>query len=145
MAIQSTSGEVLSLMMPCDCTVNSLGLRVGSTVLAGEPVAQLAAPDSRVVVSAMVPADMVFDLSQKNAVELTLQDGVVVMAEPEFAAQPATSDPGGARPLTLIPTTTLPANRIGEPVQIRIIQTTGWLGTGLSKLRNLFFVAAKGE
>jgi mannuronan synthase len=46
-AIQAASGDVQSLVMPCDCAVTANDLREGSTVLLGEPVAWLHSADDR--------------------------------------------------------------------------------------------------
>jgi hypothetical protein len=40
-AIATTSGETLSIAMPCDCEALPAGIVEGSTVLAGEPVLTL--------------------------------------------------------------------------------------------------------
>jgi predicted RecA/RadA family phage recombinase len=122
-AIQATSGDVQSLLMPCDCAASATGLREGSTVLLGEPLVQLAAETDQTVVSAMIPQEMLFDLMQADRVELTFPDGATLSAQPVIGTSAAGTDP-----ITLQPLSPLDASRIGQPVEIRILHDAGILG-----------------
>jgi alginate biosynthesis protein Alg44 len=117
LAISTTNGDVLSVTMPCDCHVSSMGLRVGSTVLTGEPILHLSAPDAGVVVQAKSPAALAFDLARGDQVELILPDGSSV---------PATADAG--KNDLFIPKTPLDTTLLGQPVQLRLIRKGGALG-----------------
>lgn len=131
LAITTASGDVMSLTMPCDCIANSLGLTVGSTVLAGEPVLQLNGLDSTLVVSAVIPPAMAFDLARGDRVELTLPDGSVLAA---------TAMLNGAQPARLMPALLMPATPLdpalaGAPVEVRLIREGGWLGRQIFNAR----------
>ncbi len=132
-AITTTTGDVLSLAMPCDCRADSLGLRVGSTVLTGEPILALSAADAAAVVQAVFPAELAFDLARGDRVELLLPDGSVV---------PATAALGQTD--ILIPTTALAPTLVGQPVQVRLIRQSGWVGAVITKL-GLWFEYVSGK
>lgn len=117
LAISTTNGDVLSVTMPCDCSVSSLGLRVGSTVLMGEPILQVSAPDAAAVVQAVVPSDFAFDLARGDQIKLLLPNGS------SFSATAA----AGKTDL-FIPTTPLDSALLGQPVQVRLIRQGGSLG-----------------
>ena len=125
LAISTTNGDVLSVTMPCDCRVSSLGLRVGSTVLMGEPILQLSAPDAGIVVQAVVPPDAVFDLARGDQVLLVLPDGSSV------AAIASTED-------VFTPQTPLDSALLGQPVQVRLIRQGGLLGKVLGSMGQFF-------
>jgi alginate biosynthesis protein Alg44 len=74
-AIQSPSGDVQSLFLPCDCTARAGSLHEGSTVLVGEPVLQLANDGDERLVAVTVPAVMLFDLISADRIELTFPSG----------------------------------------------------------------------
>lgn len=122
-AIQATSGDVQSLLMPCDCAVTANGLGEGSTVLIGEPLLQLISGADQTVVTATIPPEMLFDLVQADQVELTFADGSLTQAVP---ATRTVSD--GAETVQLLPVTAIDPARLGQPVEIRIRQDTGLFG-----------------
>lgn len=126
LAITTSNGDVLSLTMPCDCTATSLGLRVGSTVLAGEPILQLTTPDAVAIVRAVIPPDLAFDLARGDQIELTLPDGATVTAS-------ALSNTG--QNALLMPATTLAPSLVGQPVRVRLIRDDGWLGEQIAIVR----------
>lgn len=139
-AIQSASGDVQSLTMPCDCAVTSNGLREGSTILIGEPVLQLLATTDEYLVAATMPADMLFDLAASSQIELTYPDGSTALAsvEPARAAQ-ATTEP---QQVLLRPEAALDAARIGAPVQVRILRGdsgfSAWVDAASARFASLF-------
>ncbi|MDP3340493.1 hypothetical protein [Frigidibacter sp.] len=124
MAIQAASGDVQSLLMPCDCVVTATGIREGSTVLLGEPVAQLKSDADQTVISAAIPQDILFDLVRADHVNLTFPDGTTAEARPVNGAFPQ-----GSEAVTLLPATPLDAARIGQPVEIRILRKAGPFGS----------------
>lgn len=128
LAITTSSGDVLSLTMPCACSAASLGLRVGSTVLAGEPVLQLTTPQSAVVVLAHIPPAAAYDLARGDRVEMTFPDGTILGAQ---------AAPGDNEPAVLTPQSPLAPALVGSPVQIRLIRQSGWLGDQVSRARDL--------
>lgn len=133
LAITTASGDVLSLTMPCDCTANSLGLNVGSTVLAGEPVLQLSPPGAAVVVLAAIPPALGFDLARGDTVELTLPNGSIATATAKLTP---------TEHALLTPTLPLPAAFVGQPVQVRLIRDGGWITTPISIVRHWFLQAS---
>lgn len=131
LAITTASGDVLSLTKPCDCTASSLGLRVGSTVLAGEPVLQLTQAQAAVVVAVPVPPALAFDLARGDRVEVTLPDGTITTASAVL---------NGTQPAVLTPAAALDPALVGEPVQVRLVRDGGWLTRPFSTLRQWFYV-----
>lgn len=121
LAIATTTGDVLSVTMPCDCRASSLGLRVGSTVLLGEPILQLSAPDAVAVVQAVIPPDFAFDLARGDQIMLLLPNGSRVLAT-------------AGEMNVLIPTAPLDPALLGQPVQIQLIRQSGWLGALFAKI-----------
>jgi mannuronan synthase len=125
-AVTTTSGEVLSLTMPCDCVASSLGLRVGSTVLLGEPLLNLSAPDAQMVVMANMSPQLSFDLARGDQPELILPDG-------SFVSASAQQDLGAT--VMFVPDTALPAELVGAPIKLRLIRTSGFGGASLASFR----------
>ncbi len=139
-AIQAASGDVQSLILPCDCDIRADGLREGSTVLTGEPMVRLLADSDELLVAAAMTPAMVFDLAPSDRIELTFPGGETVMAVPEETAGPvAGSDPAQ---VLLRPDVALEEGRIGTPVEVRILRGTGgvgsWFGAVLSRVTALF-------
>jgi len=118
LAITTSNGDVLSLAMPCDCTATSLGLRVGSTVLAGEPILQLTTQDAVAVVQVVVSPDLAFDLARGDRIELSLPNGNKMAA---------TALQGAGPNAVLIPSIPLDPTLVGQPVRVRLIRNTRWL------------------
>lgn len=127
LAITTTNGDVLSVMMPCDCRASSLGLRIGSTVLMGEPILRLSAPDAPMVVQSVIPPELAFDLARGDQIALTLPDGSHLLAK----AVAGQND-------VLIPSQTLDKALLGQPVQVRLIRRGGWLDGWISTLGQWF-------
>ncbi len=123
LAISTTNGDVLSVTMPCDCRASSLGLRVGSTVLTGEPILQLSAPDAVAIVTAVVPPNFAFDLARGDQIEIVLPDGS------SFAART-----DAAKSDLFIPMTPLDTALVGQPVQVRLIRHSGALGRMIASM-----------
>ncbi len=122
-AIQAASGDVQSLVMPCDCIVTAEGLGEGSTVLIGEPLLQLIAETDQTVVAAIIPPDMLFDLGQAERVDLTFPDGTTTQATPVSGSFVV-----GAGSVQLLPTDPIDNSQLGQPVEIRVHQDRGRIG-----------------
>lgn len=139
-AIQTPSGEVQSLVMPCDCVVTSNGLREGSTILIGEPLLQLVSDADQRLVSINLPPAMLFDLAGANGVELTFPDGETTTAriEPSGLAGPGSD----AVPTLLRPDAALSPQRTGQPVEVRVQRGSGslgaWANAARTRLNSLF-------
>lgn len=138
-AIQAASGDVQSLVMPCDCTVLAQGMREGTTVLIGEPVVQLASEADERLVAAAVPPSMLFDFAAADRIELRFPGGATATATAE-PARAGVSTPGDeALAILLRPEPPLAASQIGQPVEIRILRDTGGFVARLrSGIANLF-------
>jgi hypothetical protein len=127
-AIATTSGETLSIAMPCDCEALPAGITEGSTVLAGEPVLTLVEGEQRAVVEASVPVEDLFALQQAGGAELRLADGREVFGRLE----PVRAIAGGAASEDFVPVRFLPEDPIdatlaGQAVELRIRHDAGRL------------------
>lgn len=123
-AIQTATGAVQSIMMPCTCMVRSLGLSEGSTILVGEPMLQIVSDTDETLVAANVPDALLFDLTQADRVELHLADGSTVLAAAQMPIASRASDTAAAdsEPVLLVPQTPLPAAMLGQPVEVRMVR-----------------------
>ena len=139
-AIQASTGEMQSLVMPCDCVVTSNGLREGSTILIGESLLQLVSDADQRLVSIDLPPAMLFDLAGADVVELTFPDGATATArvEPSILASAGTD----AVPTLLRPDAALPPERTGQPVEVRIQRGSGsletWANAARIRINSLF-------
>lgn len=126
-AIQSASGDIQSLLLPCDCAVSAGNLREGSTVLVGEPILHLANDADERLVEVPIPATMLFDLVGADRIELTFPSGTKVPAVVESYGSPS-EQPAALRDAAVVllrPAVTLDAGLIGSPVEVRILGGTG--------------------
>lgn len=143
-AIQANSGDVQSLVLPCDCVVTAQGLREGSTVLIGEPVLQLVSAEDQRLVSVVIPPAMLFAFSGADQIELTFASGaqLVAVAEPAQAQPTAAANGEAVQTLLLRAETPIAADLIGQPVEIRIRHDGGVFGGWVASTRafaiNLF-------
>lgn len=133
-AIQATSGDVQSLVMPCDCVIESVGLREGSTVLIGEPLLRLVSDSDKRLVSIDMPSAMLFDLARADRVKLTFPDGATAIAnvQPDFTV--GTGNPPS--PILLRTDAGLAPDRMGQPVEVRIYRGSTNPGTWADAVRN---------
>ena len=135
-AIQANSGDVQSLILPCDCTITAQGLREGSTVLIGEPVLQLVSEADQRLVAAAIPPAMVFKLSGADQIELTFPSGATSIAT-TVPAQPKLGPVGSdVQTILLRAASPIPTDQIGQPVQIRIRHDGGRVGDWVTSLRD---------
>ena len=119
--IRASSGEMLSIAMPCDCTATALAAAVGATVGAGEPMLSVHAADAPAVLTATVAAEDVLTLAFADHVSAVLADGSKITASIDTASLRA--QPGAAGlPIRLIPKTALAAAQIGQLAQLTIIK-----------------------
>jgi alginate biosynthesis protein Alg44 len=119
--IRSSTGEMLSIAMPCDCSLTPMGAVVGATVQAGDPMLSVHAPDAPVLVTTQVPADLLLDLAFADHVTMEFADGVTVSASADPASLRA---PSGAEtvPVRLIPVEPLDPARAGQLAQLTVIK-----------------------
>lgn len=140
-AIQAASGDVQSLVMPCDCVVTAQGLREGSTVLIGEPILQLTSDSDQRLIAVAFPPAMLFDLAAADRIELTFPSGDKALATAEPLGLPNAG--ADAQVILLRPDAPLDAGRVGEPVQVRILRDSGGLGTWAAATRARFLTLFK--
>ncbi len=142
MAIQSASGDVHSLVMPCDCTVRTRGLREGSTVMIGEPVLQLSSQGDRYLVAATIPSELAFDLAGAASIELIFPDGGRTLASLDLGRPVTGMAASEGQTVFLEPATPVTADRLGQPVRIRLLRGNGspggWFAAARDSIAALF-------
>jgi hypothetical protein len=122
-AIRTNSGDTLAISMPCDCVVAPGHAVGGATVLAGEPVMTVAAPNAPVVISTQLDDHALRLLAGGAVAEVQLPDGRVVQASLDNSQLPGilrSATQGSAIPANLVPSTPLAADAVGTPVDVRI-------------------------
>jgi mannuronan synthase len=122
-SVRATTGQVMSITMPCDCDAVLAGPSVGAVVLAGEPVLQLSVPGVALVLAGSVPRNDLFALSQADHVRAEFADGTTVDATVDAASLTQgmfTNTPDVA--FRLLPVTPLDANRAGQLASLTIVK-----------------------
>lgn len=120
LAIAATSGETLSLAMPCDCTVRTIGVAEGSTVLSGEPVLRLAEPGAATVIEAEVPARDALAVEAAGGAQFRVPGGAWHEAALLTDAFPVEGD-DGLVPLRFAPARPLDPALSGRLVEMRLV------------------------
>lgn len=118
-AIRSNTGQALSVVMPCDCRVEALGVEAGSTVFAGDPVLRVSAPDAPMVLTGTVLPEEMLDLARASAVDLRFADGSHVAARLAPGGL-GSAAPGEPVPFRLVPEAPLPADRAGQLAEVTL-------------------------
>ena len=120
-ALRATTGETLSIAMPCDCDAEPAGPVAGSTVLAGEPVLVLKDADARLIVTAPVLPDDLSRLAFTDRVAIDFADGSTAPAALDATrlVPAAGADP---QPLRLIPDSPLPPSAAGQSVALTALK-----------------------
>lgn len=120
-AIRATTGETLSIAMPCDCAAEPAGPTEGATVLAGEPVLTLRQPDAGIVVTAPLRPEDLTDLAFAERIAIDFADGTRATA-PLDAARLIPTASGDVAPLHLTPDSPLPETAIGQSVRLTALR-----------------------
>ncbi len=107
---------------PCPgaCSASLQGLVPGATVQAGDPVMTVHPQDAGLVATALVPAEMLFDLARAEAVTLTLPDGARLAATAQAPLPMPGPDGAALVPVTLRPLTPLPADLSGALAEVTL-------------------------
>lgn len=134
-AIQAASGDVQSLVLPCDCVVTTHGLREGSTVLIGEPVLRLGSESDQRLVAAAIPPAMLFDLASADRIELTFAGGNTSLATTEPSELTGAGPVSEGHVVLLRPAAPIDAAEVGQPVEVRILRDSGVLGQWINTAR----------
>lgn len=140
LAIQSASGDVQSLVMPCDCNVVMHGLREGSTVLIGETVVQLVAESDQLIVAATLSSAMLFALNAADRIVLTYPDG----RTSDATADAQQMSQGEEQIVVLHPDIPLTDAQVGAPVQLRLMRDTSGPAAWADNIRTRFLDTFKG-
>lgn len=120
-SIRTTSGDLLSIAMPCTCTAELLGASVGATVQAGDAVMTVSAPDAPVVVTAQVTSDELLAMAFADHVAIRFADGTTVRARAETDSLRGSA--GDALvPVRLLTDVALPPSRAGQLGALTIIR-----------------------
>ncbi len=120
--IQAVSGDTLSINLPCDCKILPGSVMEGSTVLAGDAVAEAVPQNTKPVVLSTVSAEQSKLLVAGDVAELRFQDGTLAYAKLETGSQSLTpAGNGDDVRASLVPTSPINEEAIGTPVSVRII------------------------
>ena len=120
-ALRATTGETLSIAMPCDCNAEPAGPVAGSTVLAGEPVLVLKDADAALIVTAPILPEDLIRLAFAERVAIDFADGTRATA-PLDATRLLPAADGTAQPLRLRPDTPLPQGSAGQSVRLTALK-----------------------
>jgi alginate biosynthesis protein Alg44 len=118
-AIRSNTGQALSVVMPCDCRVEVLGVEAGSTVFAGDPVLRVSDPDAPLVLTGTVLPEETLDLAQASAVDLRFADGQEVTAHLAPGGL-GSAAPGEPVPFRLTPDQPLAEDLAGQMAEVTL-------------------------
>lgn len=140
-AVRTVSGDLVSISMPCDCDVLPGALTVGSTVLAGDTVMNVAASDAATEIKASVDLAAYRALATGSSADVQLDSGAVVAAtlKPGSVAVEADASEQYVS-LVLLPQTPIDPALIGTPVSVTISTTN--FNPVVSFVRDLVFPGA---
>ncbi len=120
-SIRTTSGDLLSIAMPCTCDAKLLGSSVGATVQAGDAVMSVSEPNAPLIVTTEVTPEELLELAFADHVAIRFADGTSIRARAE--TETLRSQSGAALvPVRLIPDTALSADRAGQLGELTIIR-----------------------
>ncbi|ANT63731.1 hypothetical protein AYJ57_24985 (plasmid) [Salipiger sp. CCB-MM3] len=122
-SIRATSGETLSVAMPCDdCTAVSAGPELGATVQAGQPVLQISPADAPLILKVRVEPDQLYTLAEARGIKARFADGSSVTTHADEASLSAAAADTSGRPMfvDLIPEGSLDQDRAGQLARLTI-------------------------
>lgn len=143
-AIRSNTGQTLSVVMPCDCRVEVLGVEAGSTVFAGDPVLRVSQPDASLVLTGSVLPVELLDLARAGAVDLSFADGLEVTAKLAHGGL-GSAAPGEPVPFRLVPDQPLSEDRAGQLAEVTLRRPVPAPFGLLGRFADLFPNAAKAD
>lgn len=118
-AIRANTGQTLSVVMPCDCRVETLGSKAGSTVFAGDPILRVSEPDAQMILTGSVLPGEMIDLARAESVDLKFADGVHVPARLAKDGL-GSAVPGEPVPVRLTPDVQLADDRVGQMAEVTL-------------------------
>lgn len=143
-AIRSNTGQTLSVVMPCDCRTETLGVEAGSTVFAGDPILRVSAPDAPLVVTGSLLPEEMIDLSRAESMDLRFPDGSHVSAR--LAADGiGQAAPGEPVPVRLNPDQPIPEALHGRMAEVTLHYPVPDLVRPLARLIDGSIPSAKAE
>lgn len=116
-AIRANTGQTLSVVLPCDCQVQVLGVEAGSTVFAGDPILRVSPPEAGIALTGSAQPDELLDLARAGSVEVTFADGREVTAH---LASLGTAAPGEPVPFRLTTDAPLSDDLIGKLAEVTL-------------------------
>lgn len=120
-ALRATTGETLSIAMPCDCNAEPAGPTAGSTVLAGEPILLLKDADAALIVTAPILPEDLTRMVFADRIAIDFADGTHRTAILDSTRLIPAPD-GTTQPLRLIPDTPLPESSAGQSVRLTALK-----------------------
>ena len=120
-AVRTTSGDLVSISMPCDCVALPGALTTGATVLAGDAVMRVAVADATTQVDASVPLQAYRALVAGATAQVELGNGAVVSAalQPGTVTVPQGSNDDAVQ-VVLLPQAEIDPSLIGTPVSVTV-------------------------
>jgi alginate biosynthesis protein Alg44 len=123
-AIHTLSGDVLTIQMPCDCDVVPGQAKVGDTMIAGDPVMQVAPANAPMIIRTSVVPDTLRALVAGAIAEVHFPDGSTTDAKLDpKSMQSSPLSIGGAQgvEIALTPMGNVPAGTLGTPVSVSVL------------------------
>lgn len=122
-SLTSTSGQTISVAMPCDCQVMPAYAQQGATLLAGDPVLRVAAAQDRYVIETLATPEVVRALAEGGQARIDLPGGRQAVGR--LPADPGMSLPYSAAQaseirIALVAEGEITAEDVGKPVSVRI-------------------------
>lgn len=143
-AVRANTGQTLSVVMPCDCQVEMLGVEAGSTVFAGDPILRVSSPDAAVILTGSVLPEEMLDLARARSVDLRFADGTQVAAQ-LMPGGIGSAAPGQPVPIRIAPLQPLSDDRLGQLADVTLRYPVPDLMQPLARLTDHFRAAAKAD
>lgn len=120
-AVRTTSGDLVSVTMPCDCETLPGSLAVGATVLAGDTIMKVAPTNAPTEVRAQIAMNGYRALLQGGLAQIALPDGTVIQAglKPSAVSVPS-SDGQDTIDVVLSPQGSVEPALVGMPVSVTV-------------------------
>jgi hypothetical protein len=136
-AVRTVSGDLVSVSMPCNCQALPGALTAGATVLAGETVMSIAAPDAPTEINTQVSVSAYKALANGAEARVELANGAVIPATLKAGAVIVPQDQTAEYvQVALLPQAEIDPAQIGTPVTITI--STANLAAPFNFITDLF-------
>ena len=120
-AVRTTSGDLVSISMPCDCVALPGALTAGATVLAGDAVMRVATADAATQVDATIPLEAYRALVAGATAQVQPANGPVISATLQQGTVTVLRDSvEDAVQVVLLPQADIDASLIGTPVSVTV-------------------------